>query len=87
MRRKASRIGFADMPKYLRHVDADSPAELKRQRDRWLERHGLALVDLMAWKRAQDPAAALRPPSRRKLMRPEELAKLDEQLEKEPPRW
>jgi hypothetical protein len=87
MRRKASRVGFVDMPTHLRHVDADSPAEIKRRRAAWLEEHGLTLVDLQAWRRAQDPRAARRPPSRRKFMRPEELAKFDEQLEKEPPRW
>jgi len=88
MRRKAGRLGFADMPKHLRHVDADSPPKLRQQRDGWLEEHGLTLVDLMSWKRSRNPLAKRRPPSRRKLMRLEELAVLDAQREREgPPPW
>jgi hypothetical protein len=88
MRRKASRVGFADMPEHLRHVDADSPPKLTQQRDGWLAENGLTLVDFMAWRRSQDPLAKRRPPSRRKLMRPEELAELDARREQEgEPEW
>jgi hypothetical protein len=56
----------------------------KQERNAWLEEHGLALVDFMAWKRAQDPSP--RPPSRRKWLSAERLSELDEKLEGAP-RW
>jgi phage-related minor tail protein len=87
MKRKASRVGFADMPEHLRHVDADSPEELKQQRDGWLAENGLALVDLQAWKRSRSPLAKSRPPSRRKWMSTEQLAELDSRLEQEGVEW
>lgn len=60
----------------------------KQKRGDWLERHGLTLVDFLAWKRAQDPFARLRLPSRRKLMSAEQLAALDAQREREgEPPW
>jgi hypothetical protein len=74
---------FEDMPKRLRHVDADSPPKLKQARAAWLEEHSLAFVDFIAWRRAKDPLAKLRPPSRRKLMSAEQLADLDAQRERE----
>jgi hypothetical protein len=79
---------FEDVPEHLRHVDADSPPKLKQARAAWLEEHGLALIDFIAWKRAQDPLAKLRPPSRRKVMSPSQLAALDAQREQEgEPPW
>jgi hypothetical protein len=79
---------FEDMPEHLRHVDWASTEELKRARAAWLEEHGLAFVDFIAWKRAKDPLAKLRPPSRRKLMSAEQLAAWDAQLEREgEPSW
>jgi hypothetical protein len=79
--------GFADMPEPLRHVDADSPRELKQAREDWLEEHGLTLVDYFGWLRARRPGAALRPPTRRKWLSPRERAELDERLEREGLRW
>jgi hypothetical protein len=85
MRRKAPKVGFSDMPELL--VDAQDDAA-RRERTTWLEEHGLTLVDFLAWKRSRDPLAELRPPSRRKLMRPDELAVLDALREREgPPPW
>jgi hypothetical protein len=87
MRRRAPTIGFEDMPEYLLAVDVDSPPELKRARADWLEENRLTLVDLMAWRRARDPAAKLRPPARRKWLTPEQIAELDRQREREELRW
>lgn len=79
---------FEDMRARLRNVGIDSPPELKQQRDDWLEEHHLSFVDFVTWKRARDPLAAQRPPSRRKFMTAEQLRELDEKLEREgPPRW
>jgi hypothetical protein len=77
------KITFRDMPEHLRHVDADSPEELKRQRADWLEEHGLSLVDYLGWLRARRPGIGLRPPSRRKLMSAEQLARMDAEIERE----
>ncbi|MDQ5875065.1 MAG: hypothetical protein M3526_06755 [Actinomycetota bacterium] len=81
------KITFADMPEHLRHVDADSPEELKRQRTDWLEGHGLTLVDYFAWLRTQDPEAGKRPPSRRRLLTQEQAARLDAEIEREGFQW
>ena len=79
--------GYADMPRRLQDVDADSPEKLKRERADWLEKHGLTLVDFLSWKQSRDPLARLGPPSRRKLMSAEQLAALDARLERGPPPW
>jgi hypothetical protein len=66
----------------------DVPSDLTGQeRAEWLEAHGLALVDYLAWLRAQDPLAHRRPPARRKLLTARERAELDLELEKEGWRW
>jgi len=83
VRRKTRGVTFEDMPRRLQDVGPDSPPELKRARADWLEGAGLTTVDLLAWQRSQDPAARLRPPSRRKLMTGAELAALDAELERE----
>jgi hypothetical protein len=51
---------FEDMPQRLQDVGPDSPPKLKQQRADWLERHGLAFVDFLAWKRSRDPLARRR---------------------------
>jgi hypothetical protein len=86
-RRRVRRVAtYADLPKRLRWRVGE-PRERRVQRYWWLESRGLGVVGYLGWRRSQDAHAASRPPSRRKLMRAEELAKLDEQLEQEPPRW
>jgi hypothetical protein len=76
---------FEDMPRRL--IDAQDDAA-NVERNAWLERHGLALVDYFSWLRARRPGAALRPPSRRKMLTSWQRRQLDEQLEREgPPRW
>ena len=82
-RERERKLTFEDMPEHLRHVDADSPAELLRARADWLEEHGLTLVDFLSWKRS--PIA--RPPSRRKLLPRAALRELDERLEQEEIQW
>ena len=47
------------------------------------EANGLTVVDYLTWKRAQAPAVEKRPPARRKLMTPEQLAELDARIEEE----
>jgi hypothetical protein len=82
------RTSFSDMPAHLQAVDLNSPDSVKEARARWLEEHGLSFVDFCAWRRAQDPRARLRPPSRRKLMTAEQLAALDDALERTGgPQW
>ena len=68
---------------------ADVPSELTgRALTEWLEERGLALVDYFAWKRAQDPEAGKRPPSRRRLLTQEQAAALDDEIEREErPLW
>jgi hypothetical protein len=78
--------GYGDLPKRLK-LRAGESRERAAHRASWLESRGLSVVGYLGWRRSQDPHTASRPPSRRKLMRAEELAKLDEQLEQEPPRW
>ena len=75
---------FGDMPQRL--VDAEDDAA-KQERNEWLEAKGLALVDFMSWKREQNSAAKLRPPARRRLLRPQERAELDARLEREGFQW
>jgi hypothetical protein len=76
------------MPRKVQDVGPGSPPELRQERADWLEANGLTLVDFMSWKRAQDPLAKLRPPSRRKLMSPDQLAAFDAQREREgEPPW
>ena len=59
-----------------------------RELGEWLERAGLVLVDFMSWKRARDPLARERPPSRRKFLSPKERAELDNEIEHgERPLW
>ena len=82
MRRRAPRVGFSDMPKRLQRREGDS-RERAARRMRWLERHGLSVVDYFGWLRSQDPRGASRPPSRRKFMSTEELAELDARRERE----
>ena len=81
MRRKAPKVGFADLPPSLRDLSLDAPAALKEARAAWLQRHGLAFADFLAWKRSRDPLAKLRPPSRRKFMSPKQLAEFDARRE------
>jgi hypothetical protein len=86
--KREERARFEDMPQELQDVGLDSSPELKRERAGWLEANGLTMVDYMSWRRAKDPAAKLRPPSRRRHMSAEELAEFDRQREQEgDPRW
>jgi hypothetical protein len=88
MKRRAPRVTFKDMPAHLQHVDADSPPTLKRERESWLAQSNLSFIDSVSWRREQGPLARLRPPSRRRLMTPEQIAELDSQREREgDPRW
>jgi hypothetical protein len=76
------------MPASLRDLPMDVPAALKQARASWLAEQGLTLVDYFAWLCHHRLAARLRPPSRRKLMDAEELARLDAELEREgEPTW
>jgi hypothetical protein len=83
LKRKAPAVTFADMPSPLLEVGPDSSRALKEEREAWLEAHNLAAIDFFAWKRAQDPLAALRPPSRRKFLSPKEREALDDERERE----
>jgi hypothetical protein len=86
-RRRIRRVAtYADLPKRLQWRVGES-RERRAQRYWWLESRGLSVVGYLGWRRSQDPHAASRPPSRRKLMRVEELAALDAQREREPPPW
>jgi hypothetical protein len=83
--KREERARFEDMPQRL--VEASEDAA-KRERAEWLEEHGLTLVDFMSWRRAQDPTVQQRPPARRKLMTPKQLAEFDRQREQEgDPKW
>ena len=78
---------FSDMPAHLQHVDLGSPGSLEHERAKWLEEAGLSFVDFMSWRRSKNPAAALRPPARRRLLSPQERAELDARLEREGFHW
>lgn len=77
------KITFRDMPARLQDVGPHVSEQVKRERAAWLEKHDLALVDFLSWKRS--PLS--RPPSRRKLLPREALRELDEQLEREEIQW
>jgi hypothetical protein len=68
---------------------ADVPSDLTGQAlTEWLEERGLALVDYFAWLRTQDPEAGKRPPPRRRLLTQEQVAALDDEIEREErPLW
>ena len=87
MKRRAPKITFADLPRRLQPTEGES-REQKAARYRWLEEHGLTVVDFLGWWRDQDPRAALSPPARRKLMTAKQRAALDAQREREgAPAW
>jgi hypothetical protein len=74
---------FDDLPKRLKLRDGES-RERAAERWKWLEEHGLSVVDYFAWLHARRGPHV---PARRKLMSADQLRKLDEQREAEPLRW
>ena len=81
--RDSQTAAFEDMPEHLRAVGLDSSEQLKQEQADWLEANNLTLVDFMSWKRARDPAAKLRPPSRRRWLSRQERVALDAERQRE----
>ena len=86
-RRYEPKATFSDMPARLQHVDPDSPDSLKEEQAQWLEEAGLSFIGFIEWKREQNSAAKSRPPARRKLLTPEQVAALDAERAREGSPW